>query len=117
MSCAASARERDYTFDVVGTVSAEDGTALQAVEVTLQVDHAIYEGVTPVKQQRIVTSKGAFIFKCLTHSSSTRYSVTVRKDGYEPQTVFGTSPPNGNFTIRLKKASGEGAAKPDVNNR
>jgi hypothetical protein len=104
---------RDRTFDVIGTVSADDGTPLQDVEVTLRVDPVIYEGIAPVSVQRIVTSKGAFIFKCLTHSASTKYSVTVHKDGYEPQTVSGTAPPNGSFTIRLRKVSTEDHTKPE----
>lgn len=107
------ARVKDYTFDVIGTISADDGTPLQDVEVVLQVDTPIYEGVKPVNTQRVVTSKGAFIFRCLSHSRSTKYTVTVRKDGYEPQTVSGTAPPNGNLTIRLQKASTEGAGKPE----
>jgi hypothetical protein len=110
------ARVKDYTFDVTGTVSAEGGTALQDVEVVLQVDKPVYEGVNPVNTQRVVTSKGAFIFRCLSHSRPTKYSVTVRKDGYEPQTVSGTAPPNGNFTIRLKKASAKGSEEPKGKN-
>ena len=110
------ARVKDYTFDVTGTVSAEDGTALQDVEVVLQVDKPVYEGVNPVNTQRVVTSKGAFIFRCLSHSRPTKYSVTIRKDGYEPQTVSGTAPPNGNLTIRLKKASVNGGEEPKGKN-
>jgi len=105
-------RVREHTFDVIGTLSAEDGTALQDVDVILQVDTPVYEGVKPVNTKRLVTSKGAFIFRCMSHSSSTKYTVTVRKDGYEPQTVSGTAPPDGNFTIRLRKAS-EGNQKPE----
>ena len=115
LGCAAvcPARVKDYTFDLTGTVSAEDGAALQNVEVVLQLDTPVYEGVKPVNTQRLVTSKGAFIFRCLSHSSSTKYTVTVRRDGYEPQTVSGAAPPDGNFTIRLKKASGESTVKPE----
>lgn len=109
------ARVKDYTFDVTGTVSADDGTPLQDVEVILQVDKPVYEGVNSVNTQRVVTSKGAFIFRCLSHSQSTKYTVTVRKDGYEPQTVSGTAPPNGDFTIRLKKASANGGDEPKGN--
>jgi hypothetical protein len=107
LGCAAicSARVKDYTFDVTGTVSAENGAALQDVEVILRVETPVYQGVNPVNTQRVVTSKGAFIFRCLSQFRSTKYSVTVRKDGYQPQTVWGTAPPNGAFTIRLKKAA------------
>ncbi len=104
MTACAARRVRDCAFDVTGTVSADDGTALQEVEVILQVDAPIYEGVVPVKTQRLVTSKGAFIFRCLSHSHNTKYSVTVRKEGFAPETVSGTAPPDSNFTIRLKKA-------------
>jgi hypothetical protein len=83
VAACATRRVQDYTFDVTGTVSAEDGTALQGVEVILQVDNPIYEGVAPVKTQRLVTSKGAFLFRCLSHSPTTKYSVAVRKDGFE----------------------------------
>ena len=103
-------RIRDYTFDVTGTVSAEDGTALQDVEVTLQVSNSIYEGIAPMKTQRLVTSKGVFIFRCLSHSSVAKYSVTVRKDGFESQTVLGSAPPDGNHVIRLKRATHDGSA-------
>jgi len=74
------------------------------VEVELQVDPPIYEGVMPAKTQRLVTSKGAFIFRCLTHSPSTRYSLTVRERGFLSQTVSGTAPPNGKYNFRLKRA-------------
>ena len=96
-------RVHDYTFDVIGFVSAEDGTALYDVEVILQVDTPIYEALTPVKSQRLVTDKGAFIFICLSHNSVTKYSVTVRKEGFEPLTVSGSAPPDGHHTIRMKK--------------
>ena len=101
-----SARVKDYTFDVTGTVSGEHGAPLQDVEVILHVATPVYEGVNPVNTQRVVTSKGAFIFRCLSHSRSTKYTVTVRKDGYEPQTVSGTGPPNGNFAIKLRESNG-----------
>jgi hypothetical protein len=118
LGCAAvcPARVKDYTFDVTGTITGEDGGPLQDVEVVLQVDTPVYEGIKPVNTQRLVTSKGAFIFRCLTHSLSTKYSITVRKDGYEPQTVSGTAPPNGNLTIRLKKASRDGSDGPKDRN-
>jgi len=101
-------RARDFVFDVTGTISAEDGSALQDVEVVLRVNPPVYEGTTPVNAQRVVTSKGAFIFRCLSHSPSTKYSVTVRKDGFLPQTVSGTAPPNGHLTFRLKRVDGDG---------
>jgi len=116
-AASAARRVRDYTFDVTGTVSAEDGSALQDVEVILRVDPPVYEGVKPVGTERVVTSKGAFIFRCLSHSPSTRYSVTVRRGGFEPQTVSGTAPPDGNYAFRLKRAGPGPAGKTESHNR
>ena len=96
-------RVRDYVFDVVGSVAAEDGSPLEGVEVILQVETPVYEGVTPVKAQRLVTNKGAFIFMCLSHSAATKYTITVRKEGFQPQTLSGTAPPTGHHEIRLRK--------------
>jgi hypothetical protein len=102
VDCAAR-RVHDYVFDVTGSVAAEDGSPLEGVELILLVETPVYEGVTPVKTQRLVTNKGAFIFRCLSHSPATKYTVTVRKEGYEPQTLSGTAPPDGHHAIRLKR--------------
>jgi hypothetical protein len=103
--CAAR-RVHDYHFIVTGTVGAESGAPLQNVEVILQVATPIYEALTPVRSQRLVTDNGAFIFSCLSHNSTTRYTLTVRKDGFEPQTASGSGPPDGHYVFRLKKAVG-----------
>jgi len=99
----AAGRVHDHVFDITGTIHASDGTPVNDVEVILEVDKPIYDGITPAKIQRLVTSKGAFIFRCLSHSPVTSYSVTVRKDGFEPQTVSGRVPPNAHLTIHMKK--------------
>jgi hypothetical protein len=90
VDCAAR-RVHDYVFDVTGSVAAEDGSPLKGVEVILRVGTPVYEGVTPVKTQRLLTNKGAFIFRCLSHSPTTKYTVTVGKEGFEPQTLLGTA--------------------------
>jgi Carboxypeptidase regulatory-like domain len=100
-------RVHDYTFSVTGYVTADDGSPLEDVQVVLQVDAPVYEGITPLKTQRIVTNNGGFIFMYLTGNLSTKYTVTVSKDGYETQTVSGSSPPAGHHTVRLKRASSE----------
>ena len=89
-ACAAR-RVRDYSFDVTGYVAAEDGSPLQEVEVTLHVDTPVYEALTPVKNQRLVTSKGVFMFRYLSHDPATKYTVTVSKEGFQPQTVSGNA--------------------------
>jgi hypothetical protein len=110
-------RARDYTFDVIGTISAEDSMPLKDVEVILEVNRPVYEGVNARTTQRVVTSTGSFIFRCLSHSSSTKYSVTVRKDGFEPQTVCGAAPPNREFKILLRKASTDHSGNREGKNR
>lgn len=57
----ASGCVHDHVFDVTGTVDPSDGTPLTEVEVILDVDKPVYDGVTPVKSQRLVTSKGAYL--------------------------------------------------------
>jgi len=102
VNCAAR-RIHDHDFDVTDSVAAKDGSPLEGVEVILQVETPVYEGITPVKTQRRVTNKGAFIFRCLSHSPMTKYTVTVRKEGFEPQTLSASAPPDGHLAIRLKK--------------
>jgi len=99
----AAGRVHDRVFDITGTIDASDGAPVNDVEVILEVDKPIYDGITPVMSQRLVTSKGAFIFRCLSHSPVTNYSVTVRKDGFEPQTISGKVPPDAHLTIHMKK--------------
>jgi hypothetical protein len=96
-------RVHDHVFDVTGTIDASDGTPVNDVEVILEVDKPIYDGVTAVNSQRLVTSKGAFIFRCLSHSPVSNYRITVRKDGFEPQTLSGRVPPDAHLTIHIKK--------------
>jgi hypothetical protein len=96
-------RAHDHVFDITGTVDASDGTPVNDVEIVLELDKPIYDGVTPLKSQRLVTSKGAFIFRCLSHSPATNYRITIRKDGFEAQTLSGKVPPDAHLTIHLKK--------------
>jgi hypothetical protein len=106
--CAATTsprRARDYFFDVTGVVTAEDGSPLPHVEVTLQVDAPIYEGVAPVNSKRIVTDKGAFIFKCITHAPSINYTVTARSEGFQAQGLTGSVPPDAHLQFRLKRVN------------
>ena len=105
LTAACVRRVHDYTFDVTGFVTAEDGSPLEGVEVILQVDSPVYAGVTALKTQRLLTNNnGTFIFMYLTGNVSTKYSLTIRKEGFESQTVSGSSPPVAHHAIRLKKA-------------
>lgn len=110
-ACAVRRVSRDYDLTVMGYVATEDGMPLQNVEVVLQVETPIYNALTPVTSQRVVTdNNGLFALGGLSHNSVTKYTVTVRKDGFEPQTVSGSSPPDAHLVFRLKKASSNGVA-------
>lgn len=101
---------RDYIFGVTGVVTNEDGTPLQGAEVTLKVNSPVYKAVEPVKTvQRLTESDGGFVFMYLTgHKRGVKYTITVRKEGFEAQTVSGSAPPPGHHAIRLKRARGNG---------
>ena len=110
LGCASGGKQsRDYMFGVTGVVTAEDGTPLPDVEVTLEVKGPVYEAVAPVKaERRLTNSSGGFVFMHNSHERDVKYAITARKDGFEPQTVSGSAPPAGHHTIRLKKTGGEG---------
>ena len=93
----------DYIFSVTGVVTSEDGSPLQGAEVTLEVNGPVYQAVELVKTAKLSTNNtGGFVFMYTSHKRGVKYSVTVSKDGFEPQTVSGSAPPSGNHTIRLK---------------
>jgi carboxypeptidase family protein len=99
----------DYVFSVTGVVTTEGGAPIQGAEVTLEVNGPVYEGVTLVKAaKRLTNSTGGFVFTYLSHKRSMKYTVTVRKDSFEPQTVSAKAPPQRDHTIRLKRAGGGG---------
>lgn len=101
-------QSRDYVFGVTGAVTAEEGGApLQDAEVTLEVSGPVYAAVEPVKTERRLTdSTGGFVFTYISHARGVRYTVTVSKEGFEPQAVSGSAPPAGHHTIRLKEQRG-----------
>jgi hypothetical protein len=106
--CAARRVSHDYVFGVTGVVTAEDGAPVQDAEVTLGVSGPVYEAVTPVKTvMRLTNSIGGFVFMYISGESGVKYTLTVRKEGFEPQTVSGSAPPEGHHTIRLKTTDGK----------
>jgi len=99
----------DYTFAVTGFVTTEDGQPVQGAEVTLRVAAPVYEGITALESKRLFTnSNGSFVFMYLTGNASTKYSITIHKEGLESQTLSGSSPPAAHHTIRLKNAEKTG---------
>ncbi|HEX9223321.1 MAG TPA: carboxypeptidase-like regulatory domain-containing protein [Candidatus Acidoferrales bacterium] len=99
----------DYVFSVTGVVKTKDDAPVQDAEVTLEVNGPVYEAVTLVRTvKRPTNSTGGFVFTYLSHKRGVKYTITVRKEGFESQTVSGSAPPAGNHVIRLKRAGGAG---------
>jgi hypothetical protein len=100
-------RVHDYIFDVRGVVTAEDNAPVQDAEVTLEVNGPVYEAITPVKTVKQLTNiTGGFVFMYISHERGVKYTLTVHKEGFEPETVSGSSPPAGNHVIRLRGLAG-----------
>jgi hypothetical protein len=96
---------RDYIFATNGVVTTEDGTPIQGVEITLQVDGPVYKGVELVRIVKSATDdKGEFSFMYTSHKRGVKYRITVSKEGFEPETLSGSSPPASHHAIHLKKA-------------
>lgn len=102
--CASRRIAKDYVFGVTGIVTTEDGTPVQGADVTLQVNGLVYEGVDPVKIRHIETNDtGGFVFGYIANEPGGKYTITVRKQGFESEIVSGAAPPTGNHVIKLKK--------------
>ena len=105
-------RIHDYVFNVLGLVAAEGGDPIEGAEVTLEVTGPVYDVITTVKTaKRLTDSGGSFIFMYISHKRAVPYTLTVRKDGFEPQTVSGKGPPDANDVIRLKRTGRSGATR------
>jgi hypothetical protein len=98
-------RNQDYVFGVTGVVTGEDGTPLKDVDVILNLDAPVYEGIAPVRTKRLMAIDGTFVLMYISGSPSTKYTVTVQKNGFDPQTVAGTAPPDGHHVFRLRRIS------------
>jgi hypothetical protein len=97
-------RSRDLVFSVTGVVTTEGGAGLEGAEVTLEVNGPVYQAITPVKTARRQTDNaGGFVFMFISHASGVGHNVTVRKAGFEPETLAGSAPPAGHHTIRLRR--------------
>jgi hypothetical protein len=95
----------DYVFGITGVVVTEDGAPLQNAQVTLQVTGPVYSGVETVKKEEQLTNDtGGFVFMYTSHERGVKYTISVHKDGFEPQVVSGSAPPAGHHKIVLKKA-------------
>ncbi len=106
-------RDHDYRFGVTGFVTSEDGASLSDVEVVLNLDTPVYDGITPIKTARVTASNGTFVLMYISGSSSTKYTITVRKQGFEPQTATGSAPPDGHHVFRLKRIGSDDQGKND----
>lgn len=100
---------RDYVFSVTGVVKTEDDAPLLDAEITLEVNGPVYQAVTPVKTATVKTDNlGRFSFMYISHKRGVKYTVAVHKQGFEPVTFSGSSPPTTNHVIHLKRAGGDG---------
>jgi hypothetical protein len=100
-------RTTDYVFSVTGVVTTEGDSPVQDAKVTLEVDTAVYGGVTMIKTvQHTTDASGGFVFAYISHKRGVKYTITVDKEGFEPQTLSGSAPPASHHTIRLKKTGG-----------
>src|SRR5882724_6740238 len=96
----------DYIFTITGVVTAEDGTPTKDAEITLEVNGPVYKGVELIKTVKSTTDDtGGFVFTYISHKRCVKYSITVSKEGFESQTVSGTSPPTSHHTIHLKRTN------------
>ena len=83
----------------------QDSTPLVGADVTLDVNGPVYEVIDPVRSRHVVTNEsGGFIFAYISHQWGVQYAITVRKEGFQPETVSGAAPPNASLTIKLRKA-------------
>ena len=89
----------DYIFSVTGVVKTDEDAPLQDAEIILEVSGPVYEAITLVKNVKRLTDSNY-----ISHKRGVKYSRTVRKAGFEPQTVSGSAPPVGHHTIRMKRA-------------
>ena len=101
-------RYHDYVFSVTGLVTGDDGAPVQNAEIALEVSGPVFEAITPVKTARQFTGEsGGFVFAYISHEWGVKYTVTVRKEGFEPQAFSGSAPPNRQYEIRLERAGSD----------
>jgi len=106
LSGCAAGRTKDYIFTVTGIVTARDNVPLEAADVTLEVSGPVYEGIDLVRTRHVLTdNSGGFVFAYISHKHGVTYSITARREGFEPQTVSGSAPPEGDHKIRLKSVA------------
>jgi len=106
LGCAARRIANDYVFGVTGIVTTRDETPLQDADVTLDVNGPVYEGINLVRTRHLLTNNtGGFVFGYISHQRGVKYTISVRKEGFEPEAVSGAAPPDGSHTIRLKKVT------------
>ena len=95
----------NYMFNITGVVTSDDGKPVQDADVILEVDNPVYEGVGTVKTaSRMTNETGGFVFAYISHKLGVKYTITVSKAGFNPQTLSGSAPPGSHHVIRLSKA-------------
>jgi hypothetical protein len=91
--CAARRTTADYVFSLAGVVQTQDEAPLQGANVTLEVNGPVYEAIDLVRKRHVVTTEnGGFVFAYISHQEGVKYTITVHKEGFEPQTLSGAAP-------------------------
>jgi hypothetical protein len=108
----------DYIFATHGVVTTEDGTPIQDAEIALDVDGPVYKGVELIKTVKSATDdKGEFSFMYTSHKRGVKYRITISKEGFESQTLSGSSPPASHHTIHLKRVGSNGSVPQHLRSR
>lgn len=110
LSCTLTSEARptpvhDYVFNVTGLVRTAEGTPVQDARVTLQLVGPSDHENTPTKTLTVNTdSSGEFSFNLfVSQKRGVKYTLTVQKEGFEPTTASGSSPPSQNHVIELRR--------------
>jgi hypothetical protein len=92
LGCAARRITKDYVFSVTGVVETQDDARVRGADVFLQVNGEVYEAIDLVRTRHVLTNDtGGFVFAYISHERGAKYTITVRKEVFEPQTVSGAA--------------------------
>jgi hypothetical protein len=96
----------DYIVAVAGVVKDGDGQPVEGVQVTFEVSNTLYDAITPVRRQALVTdAAGRFMMNMLiSHQPSNPYRLRFEKTGFVTQTITGVAPPHQEHAVTLVPA-------------
>ncbi len=101
---AVSCAHRDYAFVAAGKVHERNGNALPDVKVTLKLKKPVFDVVTPVKEESVVTDKdGKFNFWFITDQRLQKYTLHFSKEGYNSFDVKSSEINIDNYFVEMEK--------------